>query len=84
MAARVVTILVLRVISSCGTKSKIGAYRFGLDFHVRACMCAFVHVWVRNHISDMYGPILFVLGTKTTRDGKHMRIILFRDAIKDG
>ena len=30
----------------------------------------------------MYGPILFVLGTKTTHDGTHMHIILFRDAIK--
>ena len=43
---------------------------------VRAC--------VRNHISVMYGPILFTLDTKTTHDGLHMHIVLFRNAIKDG
>ena len=43
---------------------------------VRAC--------VRNHILDMYGPILFILGTKTTNDGMPMHVILFHDAIKDG
>ena len=50
----------------------MGAYGFGLDF------C------VRNHIFDMYGPILFALGTKTTYDGIHMHIILFLDAMNDG
>ena len=39
---------------------------------------------VRDHISDMYGPILFLLGTKATHDGIHMHIILFHDVIKDG
>ena len=48
-------------------------YGFGLDFHV--------HVCVRNHISDMYGPILFVLVTKTTHDA---RLLFFRDQIQDG
>ena len=48
------------------------------------CGRACVHVCVRNHISDMYGRILFVLGTKTTHDGIHMHIILFHDLIKDG
>ena len=32
----------------------------------------------------MYGPILFILGTKTTHDWIRMHIILFRDAIKGG
>ena len=39
---------------------------------------------VSNHFSEMYGPILFLLGTKTTHDGAHKHIILFHDAIKDG
>ena len=39
---------------------------------------------VHNHISDMCGPILFLLGTKTTPDGIHRHLILFHDAIKDG
>ena len=43
-------------------------------------MC--VYVCVRRHISDMYGPIIFVLGTKTTHDSAHMHIVLFLDAIK--
>ena len=43
-----------------------------------------VHACICNHISDMYGPILFVLGRRTTPDGVHMHIILFHDAIKDG
>ena len=51
---------------------------FGLNFRVCACVC------VCNHISDIYGPILFVLCTQTTNDGVHMHVILFRDAIKDG
>ena len=37
-----------------------------------------------NHISDMYGLILFVVGTKTTHDGVRMHIIFVRDTIKDG
>ena len=32
----------------------------------------------------MYGPILFVLGTKTTPDGIHTHTILFCNPIKDG
>ena len=64
------------IISPHWTKSKTGAYGFGLYFHVRA----FVH----NHISDKYGPILFELGTKTTHDGPHKHVILFQDRIKDG
>ena len=54
----------------------MGAYGFGLDFRVRAC--------VHNHISDIYGPISFILCGKTTHDGIHMHIILFHGAIKDG
>ena len=54
----------------------MGACGFGLDFRVIAC--------VRNHISDMYGPILFVHGKKTRNYGIPTPIILFRDAIKDG
>ena len=43
---------------------------------VRAC--------VRIEILDMCGPILFVLGTKTTHEGMYVHIVLFVDAIKDG
>ena len=53
-----------------------GAYGFGLDFRVHACVC--------NHISDMYGPISFVLGTKTKHDGLHKHIIFVHDAVKEG
>ena len=49
------------------TSSEMGAYGFGLDF--RVC--------VRIHVSDMYIPIIFVLGTKTTHDVIHMHIIFF-------
>ena len=45
---------------------------------MHACVC------IHNHILDMYGPILFVLSTKTTHVWRHKHIILFRDAIKDG
>ena len=44
-----------------------------MDLVLFLCLC--VRVYVRNHISGMYGPILFVLGTKTTHDGIHMHII---------
>ena len=60
------------IISRRWTWSKMGAYGFGLIF---SCPC--VLVYVRNHISDMYGPILFVLCTKTTHDGVHMHVVLF-------
>ena len=43
-----------------------------------------VHVCVRNHISDMYGLILFMLGTKTTHDSIQMDVIFFRHQIQDG
>ena len=32
---------------------------------------------VPNHFSDMYGPIIFVLGTKTTHDGVRMCAICY-------
>ena len=44
----------------------------------------FVRSCIHNHISDMYGPILFVHGKNTKHDGMHMYIILFHDVIKDG
>ena len=62
------------------TSSKMGTYGFGLDFRVRLC----VRVCICNHILDMYRPILFVLGTKTTHDGIHTHNIFFRHQIKDG
>ena len=58
----------------------MGAYGFGLNFRVRACVHASATI---SQTSDMYGLILFVLGTKTTHDGIHKHIILFCDAIKD-
>ena len=42
-----------------------------ISVSVRACMRACVRVCVCNHISDMYGPILFLFDTKTTHDGIH-------------
>ena len=70
------------LLASVGLGLKRGASGFGLDFRVRACVC--VCACICNHISDMNGQILFVLGTNTTNDGIHMHIILLRDVIKDG
>ena len=50
---------------------------------VDSSVCASVHLSIRSHILDMYGPILFKLGKKTTRDGVHKHLILFRDLTKD-
>ena len=62
----------------CWTESETGAYGFGLNFRVRACVHASATI---SQTSDMYGLILFVLGTKTTHDGIHKHIILFHDAV---
>ena len=43
-----------------------------------------VHACVRNHISDVYRSILFVLGTETAHDGIHMHVNVFCDQIQDG
>ena len=59
----------------------MGAYGFGLNFRVRTWMCACVHP---EPISDIYGPILFVLGKKTTNESVHMHVILFRHQIQFG
>ena len=55
-------------------------YLVSIFVSVRACMRVCAH----SLISDTYGPILFVLGTKTTDDGVHMHLIFFRHQIQYG
>ena len=43
---------------------------FGLDFRV-------MHAYIHNHISNMCGPIVFVLGTTTTHYGVYRHVICF-------
>ena len=64
------------------------AHEFGLNFCVSGCVrvCVCACMCVHNHISDLSGPILFVLDTKTTRDGMVYvcTSCFFRHLIQDG